>query len=169
MNLSNSRSPLGVLALLSAFSLSGLATAANAQTGPAPANAGAALPLPPGVNRLVSIDAFNDILAQSTGDNGPIYNLLEIQHVYSGGIARLFGGTTIPTAQFVSPGGAAGNAASGLGGAGFGGAGFGVSGLFGGGATGSSTATPQAFGTNSNGAPGIGVIGAGLMTPRPGS
>ncbi len=56
--------------------------------------------LPPGVSKLVSIDAQNVLLAELT--NGQ-YQLLAVQHVYSGGIARLFGGAVIPTAAFVSP------------------------------------------------------------------
>jgi hypothetical protein len=53
-----------------------------------------------GISKLVSIDAQNVLLVQLA--NGE-YQLLPVQHVYSGGIARLFGGATIPTEYFVSP------------------------------------------------------------------
>ena len=63
------------------------------------------LPLPKGVNRVVSIDAYNTVIAESQTDLGErVYTPIIIRHVYSGGIAALFGGTSIPTAQFVSPG-----------------------------------------------------------------
>lgn len=66
----------------------------------------AVIQLPPGVDNVVSIDALNTILAETsdpdTGDNEQIIPF-SIQHVYSGGIARVLGGTSIPTEQFVSP------------------------------------------------------------------
>ncbi len=71
--------------------------------------AGAALPLPQGVKRVISIDAYNTLLAETQDDSGrQDYTLIPILHVYSGGIAALFGGVSIPTALFVSPGAAAG-------------------------------------------------------------
>jgi hypothetical protein len=66
------------------------------------AQAGQALVFDPpsGVAKIVSIDAQNMLLSQLA--NGE-YQLLTVRHVYSGGIARLFGGVTVPTAYFVSP------------------------------------------------------------------
>ena len=69
-------------------------------------NDGAIFQLPPRVNNVVSIDAFNMLILASEGERPgeTQYTPTIIQHVYSGGIARLFGGTAVPTAQFVTPG-----------------------------------------------------------------
>lgn len=78
----------------------------NQQQGRNGQNRGATLPLPDGVKSLVSIDAYNVLLAASEGDNqgDTVYTPIVVRHVYSGGLAALFGGTSVPTAQFVSPG-----------------------------------------------------------------
>lgn len=76
---------------------------AGAQTRPLPAGGGV-LPLPDNINKIVSIDAQNNLLVQSGTKGTEEYNMLTVRHVYSGGIAALFGGTSIPTEQFVSPG-----------------------------------------------------------------
>ena len=67
---------------------------------------GAILQLPPGVQNVVSIDAFNMVIIASDGEQPgqTRYTPTRIKHVYSGGIARLFGGFSVPTAQFVTPG-----------------------------------------------------------------
>ena len=67
---------------------------------------GAVFQLPPSVRNVVSIDALNMIIIASDGEREgeTVYTPTIIQHVYSGGIARLFGGTAVPTAQFVTPG-----------------------------------------------------------------
>ena len=67
---------------------------------------GAIFQLPPSVQNVVSIDALNTIIIAQDGarDGETQYTPLRIQHVYSGGIARLFGGTSVPTAQFATPG-----------------------------------------------------------------
>ena len=66
---------------------------------------GAIFALPQGVQRLVSLDAYNTLLAQTQDDDGTIhYQLIPVRHIYAGGIAALFGGVSIPTLQFVSPG-----------------------------------------------------------------
>ena len=74
----------------------------NGQNG----NNGAVLPLPRGVNNVISIDAHNIILAEVESEDNPDeteYKAFTINHVYSGGIARVLGGTIVPTEVFVSP------------------------------------------------------------------
>lgn len=63
------------------------------------------LPLPPGIARLIAVDAQNILLAETADENGGSrqFFALPVRHVYAGGIARLFGGTVVPTAPFVSP------------------------------------------------------------------
>ena len=70
------------------------------------AGGGAVFQLPPSVQNVVSIDAQNMLIIASDGERPgeTQYTPVLIKHVYSGGIARLFGGTAVPTAQFVSPG-----------------------------------------------------------------
>ena len=67
---------------------------------------GAVFQLPQGVQNIVSIDALNTIIIASDGEQPgqTRYTPLRIKHVYSGGIARLFGGLVVPTAQFATPG-----------------------------------------------------------------
>ena len=89
-----------------------LCTPALAQQAPDNANNnfgnqnGATFQLPPSVQNVVSIDALNMIIIASDGEqpSQTRYTPTIIQHVYSGGIARLFGGYSVPTAQFASPG-----------------------------------------------------------------
>lgn len=77
---------------------------------------GGVLPLPPRVQKVVSIDKDNSLLVE-TGDaefaDEREYHIIPVMHVYSGGIARLFGGESIPTEWFVSPALAGGNNAGG--------------------------------------------------------
>ncbi len=70
------------------------------------AQGGAVFQLPPSVQNVVSIDAFNMLIIASDGArrDETQYTPTIIQHVYSGGIARLFGGASVPTAQFATPG-----------------------------------------------------------------
>ena len=98
--------------------------------------------LPPSVQNVVSIDAQNLLIIASQNNGQTAYTPLLIQHVYSGGIARLFGGSVVPTAQFATPGLLNGNTQNGqtgvttFGGNGGGvgnGANFGGGGNFGGG------------------------------------
>jgi hypothetical protein len=103
----------GSIAVLAA-SLS-VCGAASAQTRPQPAGGGV-LPLPDNINKVVSIDAQNSLLVQSGTKGTEEYNMLTVRHVYSGGIAALFGGTSIPTEQFVSPGVTGGNSGTRTGG-----------------------------------------------------
>jgi hypothetical protein len=62
------------------------------------------IPLPRGVDRIVALDHSNQLLAQGREDDTVRTQVIQVKHVYAGGIARLFGGTVIPTAPFVSPG-----------------------------------------------------------------
>lgn len=68
--------------------------------------ANGALKLPSDVRRVISIDAHNILLAETVDPENAEeseYAALRVLHVYSGGIARLFGGTVIPTELLVSP------------------------------------------------------------------
>ena len=95
-----------VLALSMSF-----ATTAHAQQGNGQRNNNAGLlPLPPGIARIIAVDAQNTLLAESDGETNGFANGasrqffgITVRHVYAGGIARLFGGEVIPTAPFVSP------------------------------------------------------------------
>ena len=85
---------------------------------------GGVFTLPNGVEKLSAVDAQNTIVAQMRPDsNEPRqYRLIQIRHVYAGGIAMLFGGSgVIPTAPFVSPGFAQGGNFGGQNGGQFGG------------------------------------------------
>ncbi|NCO33319.1 MAG: hypothetical protein AUJ92_12115 [Armatimonadetes bacterium CG2_30_59_28] len=63
-----------------------------------------ALPLPDGVNSVTSYDPQNSIIAAYTGEDGRLhYEVIPLRHVYSGGIARIFGGAVIPTQSMVTP------------------------------------------------------------------
>ncbi|HVF11244.1 MAG TPA: hypothetical protein VNA16_10595, partial [Abditibacteriaceae bacterium] len=62
--------------------------------------------LPSDVRQVISIDAHNVLLAETADPDEPTeseYAALVVRHVYSGGIARILGGTVIPTEIFVSP------------------------------------------------------------------
>lgn len=72
-------------------------------------NGGGVMPLPEGVKSVVSIDAYNMLLAEVDRDGQQDLAPIIVRHVYSGGIAKLFGGSTVPTEQFVSPGLMGGN------------------------------------------------------------
>ena len=141
---------------------------------------GAALPLPEGVRRVVSIDAYNVLLAEFERDGKRGMSPLIVRHIYSGGIARLFGGTSIPTEQFISPGvlgggnnGGQGGIGGGIGGFGAGGVGGGqggVTGIGGGGFGGGGFGGAQGgggFGGGFGGAQqgGVGGFGGFLMRP----
>lgn len=89
-----------------------LCTPALAQQAPDNANnnfgaqGGAVFQLPPSIQNVVSIDALNIVIIASDGEQPgqTRYTPTRIKHVYSGGIARLFGGFSVPTAQFATPG-----------------------------------------------------------------
>lgn len=71
--------------------------------------ASAPLQLPQGVEKLISIDAHNFLFVETRDPENPDdrqYSVIKPQHIYSGGIAQLFGGTVVSTAQFLIPGGA---------------------------------------------------------------
>ncbi|MDF2439630.1 MAG: hypothetical protein JWN98_614 [Abditibacteriota bacterium] len=68
-------------------------------------NGGGVIALPKGVRNVISIDAHNTLLAEvedATGESSE-YVQMQVRHVYSGGIAKILGGTIVPTEQFVSP------------------------------------------------------------------
>lgn len=68
-------------------------------------NNGGVIPLPKGVRNVISIDAHNTLLAEvedASGQNSE-YVQIPVRHVYSGGIAKILGGTVVSTEQFVSP------------------------------------------------------------------
>ena len=70
------------------------------------ATTGAALDLPKGITKIISIDKDNTLLVEVTDPDDPTnhqYLLIPIQHLYSGGFSKMFGGGTLPTAMFVSP------------------------------------------------------------------
>ena len=121
-------------------------------------NGGAVFELPSSVQNVVSIDALNMIIIAQDGerDGETRYTPSIIQHVYSGGIARLFGGTSVPTAQFATPGLlGGGNQNGGFGGnqsgaSNFGGNGFGNN-NFGGGSFNNNGFGGNNFGNNSFG------------------
>ena len=88
-----------------ALSLSFAATA-HAQQGNGQRNSDGLLTLPPGISRLIAVDAQNTLLAESDGETSGEprqFFGITVRHVYAGGIARLFGGEVVPTAPFVSP------------------------------------------------------------------
>ena len=98
-----------VFLTLTALTLCALTAQAQTQR---PANATGAqasgngvLPLPDPIDRVVGLDATNVVLAQThpTDTEPSSMHVIKIKHVYAGGIAMLFGGSTIPTAPFVSP------------------------------------------------------------------
>lgn len=121
----------------------------SAQMGPGQSAPGTGvLPLPAGVTSIVSDDALNQLIVttQSVDNPSPQFLAIRPRHVYSGGIAMLFGGPVIPTMARGNLGALVGG--TGLGGfggfGGFGAGGFGNAG-FGGG-----------FGTGGFGNPGFG-------------
>jgi len=77
---------------------------ANAQSG-----AQGVLRLPDNVTSITSVDAHNLIILEtqesSELDDAPRqYSLYVPRHIYSGALARLFGGTVIPSELLISPG-----------------------------------------------------------------
>ena len=78
---------------------------------------GGVLPLPEGLESVVSIDAFNILLVQINRDGRRDLSPIIVRHIYSGGVARLFGGSSVPTEQFVTPGTFGGGNGGGNGGA----------------------------------------------------
>lgn len=131
-------------------------------------NNGGVLPLPEGLESVVSIDAFNILLAQINRDGRRDLSPIIVRHIYSGGVARLFGGSSVPTEQFVTPGTFGGGNGGGNGGA-RGGGGFQNGGQnggqntgFGGGGTRGGT---QGGGQNSGGFGGGGNFGSFQMRP----
>lgn len=68
------------------------------------ANGGGAFPLPKGVKRVISVDALNTLLVESEDEDGNKgVSAIPVRHIYSGGLALLFGGFSIPTQIFVAP------------------------------------------------------------------
>ncbi|MBV9864649.1 MAG: hypothetical protein JO316_04820 [Abitibacteriaceae bacterium] len=64
------------------------------------------LPLPQGITNVISVDAQNTLLVEYEDPDNPgqkQYQAIRINHVYSGGIAKILGGDVIPTETFVSP------------------------------------------------------------------
>jgi len=62
---------------------------------------------PPEITSIISIDAHNTVLIESQNPDAPNepkqYSLSVPRHIYSGSIARIFGGTIIPTEVLVIP------------------------------------------------------------------
>lgn len=80
------------------------AGAAQAQTAPNTQAAGGTMQLPKGVTKIVSIDSQNILLVESVDEDGKKhYNIIQPRHVYSGGLARIFGGSVISTETLVIP------------------------------------------------------------------
>lgn len=81
------------------------ATSAHAQNA-TEATLGALTP-PPEISNIVSIDAHNVVLVESQNPDVPSepkqYSLYVPRHIYSGAIARLFGGSIISTESMVIP------------------------------------------------------------------
>ena len=62
------------------------------------------LQAPAGITGIVSIDAHNTLLVESQAPGEPKqHSLFVVRHIYSGGLARLFGGSIIPTEALVIP------------------------------------------------------------------
>jgi len=68
------------------------------------AQQGGVLPLPEGVQSVTSYDPQNSLIVAYTGQDGRLhYEVIPLKHVYSGGIAMIFGGNVIPTQAVVTP------------------------------------------------------------------
>ena len=91
-------------AAIAAFVVLG-ATNAHAQN--ATESTSGALTPPPEISNIISIDAHNTILVESQNPDSPSepkqYSLHVPRHIYSGAIARLFGGSIISTESMVIP------------------------------------------------------------------
>lgn len=155
---------VGACALAPATSaLAQPARGANAAQG-----GGGVFALPQGVKRVVSIDAYNMLMVEVDRDGKSAYVGMPARHVYSGGLARLFGGTVVPTADFVSPG-AGGNGQGGMGRGGAGGGNIGLTGVGGGFGGGGFGGGNQGFGNAGGGIGGVlggGGFGAGNLVNR---
>lgn len=85
----------------------GVLSTSRAQQNVAPTSGVLAPPSP--VTNVISIDAHNTLLIESQPQNASQkdankeYSLAVPLHVYSGGIARLFGGTVVPTEVLILP------------------------------------------------------------------
>jgi len=89
--------------VIAGLALGAAVTARPAQAQTAPAG-GAAMQLPKGVTKVVSIDLHNYLLVEAVDAEGKThYSIIQPRHVYSGGLARIFGGTLIPTADLITP------------------------------------------------------------------
>jgi len=87
-----------------ALALSVLSATAHAQSA---TTAGSGVLRPPaGVTKIVSVDAHNVLIIETEDapDAPKQYSLIIPRHIFSGGIAALFGGSSIPTEMMVSPG-----------------------------------------------------------------
>jgi hypothetical protein len=97
---------------------------------------------PAAVTNIISIDAHNNIIVETQDPqdaNAPKeYSLAVPQHVYSGGLARMMGGSVIPTEVLVVPGSARRMGGNPNGVTGFGGSNFGNN-------TGFTNGTPGGF------------------------
>lgn len=83
-----------------------LGVCASGQVAQAQPAQGGVVPLPRGINKVVSIDAHNTLLIEIADPETPDkkeYRLVPVNHVYSGGIARVLGGDIVPTGVLVSP------------------------------------------------------------------
>jgi hypothetical protein len=56
---------------------------------------------PADISQIISIDEHNSVLIESADPKE--YSLALPRYIYSGGVARIFGGTIIPTENFVIP------------------------------------------------------------------
>lgn len=94
-------------AILSAFALPTLAQPRVAN-GNGNGNGGV-FSLPPSVNNVVALDAYNSLFVETEDEaNGIRVTEMPVRRIYAGGVARLFGGTVVPTLPFISPGNFAG-------------------------------------------------------------
>lgn len=87
-----------------ALALSALSATAHAQS--ATTAASGVLRPPSGVTKIVSVDAHNVLIVETEDapDAPKQYSLIIPRHIYSGSLARLFGGSVIPAEMMVSPG-----------------------------------------------------------------
>lgn len=87
---------------MTTFSIVALCSISRAQQNTSQSNGVLTPPAP--ITNVISIDAHNMLLIESGEAGEPKeYSLAIPKHLYSGGIARLFGGTIIPTELLVIP------------------------------------------------------------------
>jgi hypothetical protein len=61
--------------------------------------------LPPSVNNVVALDAYNSLFVETEDEvNGIRVTEMPVRRIYAGGVARLFGGIVVPTLPYISPG-----------------------------------------------------------------